>query len=116
LHDITEVSARFESRNANPGHERWATRHVGSSSSINGSSGIKDDTTLLDYVLLLTVRGVLNHKEPMHPTRDVIAISVFSPIPAAFLSWPKRVFLGFIDDDDYHEEREKLRRSGRSST
>jgi hypothetical protein len=32
----------------------------------------------------------------MHPTRD------------AFLSWPKRVFLGFIDDDDYHEEREKL--------
>ena len=57
LHDIDEVSARFESRNANPGHERRATRHVGSSSSINGSSGIKDDTTLLDYVLLLTVQG-----------------------------------------------------------
>jgi hypothetical protein len=62
-------------------------------------------TTLLDYVLLLTVHDAVYHKEPMHPTRDVIAISVFSPIPAACLSWPKLSFLGDIDVDDEHEER-----------
>jgi hypothetical protein len=54
----------------------------------------------LDDVLLHTVHGALNHKKPMHPTRDVIAISVFSPIPAAFFSLPKRAFLGVIDAED----------------